>query len=200
MKAKRALTCRADALPALAEVFRIHGFEGTSITLLSKATGLGKGSLYNFFPGGKEEMLSAVLGEIDRWFVAAVFRPLEQVGEPSSTIIAMIANVREYFHSGARTCLVGSVGLAPARDIFFQQVQGYFSRWVAALAHCLEAGQIPASLAEALAEDAVSGIQGAIVLARAMRDEAVFERIVSRREGSLLAALRERQGESGARL
>lgn len=58
---KRVLTERADAVSALAEVFREHGFEGASLSLLSKATGLGKGSLYNFFPGGKEEMMEAVL-------------------------------------------------------------------------------------------------------------------------------------------
>ncbi|HUD93648.1 TetR/AcrR family transcriptional regulator [Sphingobium sp.] len=133
--------------------------------------------------------MAAVLGEIDRWFIVAIFRPLEQAGEPSSAIIAMMAEVRVYFRSGARICLVGSVGLVPARDIFIRQIQGYFSRWVSALVHCLEAGNVPAFQAEALAEDAVSGIQGAIVLARAMRDEAVFERIASRHETALLGAL-----------
>ena len=51
---------RADALPALGEVFREHGFEGASLALIGERTGLGKGSLYHFFPGGKEEMAAAV--------------------------------------------------------------------------------------------------------------------------------------------
>ena len=59
---------RSDTLPVLAEVFREHGYEGASLSLISKATGLGKGSLYHFFPGGKEEMADAVLSEIDGWF------------------------------------------------------------------------------------------------------------------------------------
>lgn len=77
MKAKRALTDRASAISALAEAFREHGFEGATLATLSKATGLGKGSLYNFFPGGKEEMMDAVLENIDGWFANAIFAPLE---------------------------------------------------------------------------------------------------------------------------
>jgi AcrR family transcriptional regulator len=53
---------RSDTLPTLAEVFREHGYEDASLSLLSQATGLGKGSLYHFFPGGKEEMASGSAG------------------------------------------------------------------------------------------------------------------------------------------
>ena len=54
MSKKRILTSRADARPALAEAFRQYGFEGASLSMLSEATGLGNGSLYHFFPGGKD--------------------------------------------------------------------------------------------------------------------------------------------------
>ena len=36
---------RADLVPLLGEVFRSHGYEGATLALISKATGLGKGSL-----------------------------------------------------------------------------------------------------------------------------------------------------------
>ena len=49
----RTVAERSDVLPLLAEVFREHGYEGASLSLISKATGLGKGSLYHFFPGVK---------------------------------------------------------------------------------------------------------------------------------------------------
>ena len=45
---------RADVLPVLVEVFREHGYDGTSLSVIGERTGLGKGSLYNFFPGGKD--------------------------------------------------------------------------------------------------------------------------------------------------
>jgi TetR/AcrR family transcriptional repressor of lmrAB and yxaGH operons len=189
LSAKRILTNRADAVPALAEVFREHGFEGASLSMLSKATGLGKGSLYNFFPGGKEEMMDAVLADIDQWFATTIFSPLEQARDPAATITAMVKDVTAYFQSGGRVCLIGSMCLGSSGDPFSSRVRSYFSRWISALAHCLEAGHLPSSLAMHLAEETVSGIQGAIVLARALSDEATFVRIVHRNQAILLDAV-----------
>lgn len=198
MSGKRALTDRGGAVPALAEAFREHGFEGASLTLLSKATGLGKGSLYNFFPGGKEEMMEAVLADIDRWFAETIFAPLENTRDPRGAVNAMIEAVTAYFQSGRRVCLVGSLGLNSAGSAFAAKVKGYFARWIAALAHCLEVGKAPPSLAAQLAEEAVSGIQGAIVLARALGDDAAFDRIVRRQRAILLDAIA--AGDAGAGL
>lgn len=189
MSAKRVLTDRASALPALAEAFREHGFEGASLAILSKATGLGKGSLYNFFPGGKEEMMAAVLDNIDGWFADAIFTPLEQARDPATAVNGMFDDVTAYFRSGQRVCLVGALGLNSAGSAFTTKVKGYFTRWIAALARCLESGGVAPALAANLAEDAVSGIQGAIVLARAVGEEASFLRIVARRRAALLEAL-----------
>jgi TetR/AcrR family transcriptional repressor of lmrAB and yxaGH operons len=183
------LTNRADAVPALAEVFREHGFEGASLSTLSKATGLGKGSLYNFFPGGKEEMMDAVLADIDQWFATTIFSPLEQARDPAATITAMVKDVTAYFQSGGRVCLIGSMCLGSSGDPFSSRVRSYFSRWISALTHCLDVGHLPSSLAMHLAEETVSGIQGAIVLARALSDEATFVRIVHRNEAILLDAV-----------
>ena len=169
---------RDDVLPALAEVFRDHGYEGASLALISKATGLGKGSLYHFFPGGKAEMAEAVLADIDGWFEAQVFLPLKTADDPGA-IADMLAAVSDYFRGGRRVCLVGVLALGEARDRFALSVRGYFARWVEALAVALtRCGCAPAE-AVALAEEAVAAIQGAIVLARALDRPAVFERAVA---------------------
>lgn len=185
----RALTHRADALPALAEVFREYGFEGASLSLISERTGLGKGSLYNFFPGGKEEMMTAVLAEVHDWFDAAIFRPLECATDPASAIAAMVHNAETYFKSGRRVCLVGCLALGASRDRFALQLKAYFARWVASLAACLVRAHVPVPEANGLAEGAIAGIQGAIILSRALGDETVFGRIVRDHEHRLLDAM-----------
>ncbi|WP_068090677.1 TetR/AcrR family transcriptional regulator [Novosphingobium rosa] len=189
MTAKRVLTERAQALPALAECFRTHGFEGASLSLLCAASGLGKGSLYNFFPGGKAEMMEAVLAQIDDWFAQAIFAPLEQADDPATAITAMMAAVTAYFHGGGRVCLMGWIGLSNARDGFAGQVEGYFARWIAALARCLKSGGVAAQSAMRHAEDAVAGMQGALVLSRALGDQAAFTRLIERLRMALLDAL-----------
>lgn len=190
MTGKRVLTSRENAVPALAEAFREHGFEGASLAVLSKATGLGKGSLYNFFPGGKEEMMEAVLADVDRWFAETIFAPLEQPMDPAAAVTGMVEDVTAYFRSGRRVCLVGALGLNTGGEAFAATINGYFSRWIAALAHCLEVANVPAESAAQLAEEAVSAIQGAIVLARALGDDGAFNRIVDRQRASLLGAIR----------
>lgn len=186
---KRALTDRASAVPRLAEAFRAQGYEGASLTLLSQATGLGKGSLYNFFPGGKKEMMDAVLADIDGWFEATIFEPLEQPQNPATAIRLMIEEVTAYFRSGGRVCLVGWLGLGSSRGSFAGTINGYFARWISALRHCLQVGHVPPAAAQALAEETVCGIQGAIILSRALDEKATFDRMVGRHEALLLDAI-----------
>ena len=50
----RTLNERPDVIPLVAEVFRNFGDGGASLIRITEKTGLGKGSLYHFFPGGKE--------------------------------------------------------------------------------------------------------------------------------------------------
>lgn len=177
---------RADVLAALAKVFREHGFEGASLSLISERTGLGKGSLYNDFPGGKEEMAAAVLAEIDLWFETHIFKPLHEENDPQRAIDHMLQAVDAYFRSGRRLCLVGVLALGDSRDRFAQQVSFYFSAWTQALAAALARAGCDSETANALAEEAVAVIQGALILARAMPKSGTFARTLARLRSRLL--------------
>lgn len=172
-----------DVIAPLAELFRERGFEGTSISLISERTGLGKGSLYHFFPRGKEEMLCFVLDEIEEWFETNIFEPLNTTEDPTASIDAMFAAVTAYFKSGRRVCLVGALALSDTRDRFAAHLNRYFNRWIEALATALRKTTMDVTAATTLAEEVVGGIQGAILLSRAVDEAAVFDRIV----GSLRA-------------
>jgi AcrR family transcriptional regulator len=165
---------RADLLPLLAEVFRAHGYEGATLTLISEATGLGKGSLYHFFPGGKAQMATEVLAEIDGWFETNIFAPLRKADDPDAAIAGMIGAVDGYFRSGNRVCLVGVIALGASRDMFAVQVRDYFVRWNDALTRLLARTGLSARAARRRSTDALLGIQGALVLARAMDDPKIF--------------------------
>lgn len=176
---------RDNLLAILAEVFRKHGYEGTSLSLIGKATGLGKGSLYHFFPGGKEEMATAVIAHIDGWFETNVFAPLQDRLDPSAGIQRMLEATDSYFRSGGRVCLIGTFALDDSRDRFAKAIKSYFGRWVAHLAEALtRTGHSPAKAGE-LAEETVGAIQGALTLARAFDDTAVFSRALQRARAAL---------------
>ncbi|HEX7986494.1 MAG TPA: TetR/AcrR family transcriptional regulator [Duganella sp.] len=169
---------RGDVVPLLAEVFRAYGYEGASLARISEGTGLGKGSIYNFFPGGKEEMADAVLADIDNWFRERVFQPLRH--DAGRGVADMLTAVGRYFLSGRKVCLVGVFALGHERDRFAERVRAYFAEWIDALALALERGGRAAGVARELAEDAVGAIQGALVLARAADEPELFMRTLER--------------------
>ncbi len=178
---------RSDIVPILGEIFRENGFEGASLALISQKTGLGKGSLYHFFPGGKEEMAAAVLADIDDWFENNVYEPLRGADDPRRAIGDMRRSVVDYFRSGRRVCLVGVFALDNVRDRFAVKIRNYFAAWTEALAGALERAGSDRQKAQQLAEEAVANIQGALVLSRALNDPSVFERGMARIEEQLLA-------------
>jgi len=183
----RVVAEREDVIPLVAEVFRTYGFEGASLSRITEGTKLGKGSIYHFFPGGKDEMAAAVLAEIEQWFRLNVFEPLRESADAGQGIAAMFGEVERYFLSGQRVCLVGVFALGNERDRFAEAVRDYFEEWIEALASALVRNGHKGKQASALAEEVVGGIQGALVLARAFDRPAVFK--------STLKRLRERLGK-----
>ena len=176
----RKITERGDVVPALAEIFRERGFAGASLSEITERTGLGKGSLYHLFPNGKDEMARAVLDDVAGWFEMRVFIPLRESKDPSAGIDHMFKAVIRFFHSGRRICLVGTFALDDTRDRFASEVKTYFAAWTRALAAALRRSGFDTMAARATAEDVVAGIQGALVLARAQDNPAVFTRAMKR--------------------
>ena len=173
------MTQRAAAIPVLAEAFREYGYEGASVARLCAATGLGKGSLYNFFPGGKQEMAAAVLADVDAWFTASVFEPLRAAGKGDRAAISdMFDAVTAYFRSGRRVCLQGAFALGRERDLFAATIARYFDRWIAALTAALRAAGSDERTARRAAAETISAIQGAIVLSRALADTEIFLQVI----------------------
>lgn len=185
----RVVAERSDVIPMLAEVFREHGVEGASLSIITARTGLGKGSLYHFFPGGKDEMVAAVLDDISGWFEANVFAKLE-LAEPQDARTAILATLdatEAYFKCGGRVCLVGALAIDNVRDRFFTDIQSYFARWIDMLAKALIQLDCSRSDARSLAEEIVGGIQGALILARAVDDAQVFVAAIERYRARIAA-------------
>jgi AcrR family transcriptional regulator len=176
----RTVRDRADVVPLLTEVFREHGYDGASLALIGRRAGLGKGSLYHFFPGGKEEMARVALAHVSAWFEEEIFRPLETGADAAQAVELMFDAVSAYFHTGPRVCLVGVSALVGGRYMCAPPVAGYFRRWVTALAGALERSGIGKAEALALAGAVVGDFQGAIVLSRALDDTADFQAAIQR--------------------
>lgn len=177
---RKEISVRGDIIPILSELFREYGFAGTSLSEITNRTGLGKSSLYHYFPNGKNEMAEAVLDDIATWFEQNVFIHLREPNDSAKSIRAMFKSIDSYFQSGNRICLVGAFALNETRDHFLQKVSGYFKEWIDALAFALKQAGYSHSQARIFAEEVVTSIQGALVLARSLDDPSTFTRTLKR--------------------
>jgi len=178
---------KEEVLNRLTVVFRERGYEGASLSELSRATGLVKASLYHYFPGGKAEMAEAVLARANQWLEETALAPLSGPGTPKDRLEAMGEALRTFYAGGRAACLLGLLSQGEVRDRFQAHVRAAMRRWAGAVASVLEEAGFPVDLAQARGEDAVIQIQGALVVARGLDDLAPFTRTLENLPARLLA-------------
>jgi len=171
---------KAQILDQLIEVFRDYGYEGTTLTRLSQATGLGKASLYHHFPGGKEQMAAAVLERIQQGLEAMILNPLQQPGTPAARVRAMARVVAQFYDQGHAGCLLATMSAGQANDLFHGQVHKIFELWITALAQVAQEAGLDPQAARDWAEDVILQIQGALILARGLGNSTAFQRVIQR--------------------
>jgi len=166
-----------ELLDKLTEVFRIHGYEGASLSRIAEATGLGRASLYHRFPGGKQEMAEAVLERADSWFATHILAPLTGPGEPAERVREMAKRLDDFYSGGRQSCLLDSLSLGAAGDHGVREHVGRsFAGWRGALVDVARSSGFGRAAARRRADEALVRIQGALVLARATGETNPFAR------------------------
>ena len=178
---------RDELLDRLLETFRANGYDGASLASLSAATGLGRSSLYHYFPNGKEDMALQVMDRLNEHLERQLLAPLRAPGSPEARLDAMIDVLDAFYDGGRKACLLERLCASVDRARFGRPLQGAFAAWLDALVTlCSDAG-VPALEGRARAEDAVGRVEGALVLAAGLGDPSVFSRALARVRHALLA-------------
>jgi len=161
----------------VSKVFREKGYEGTSYADLIAATGLVKASLYHRFPGGKEQIVEAMLSEVDREFSEYVLRPAWQQGPPRARARQIARRLEEFYGSGGIWCLLDTVTLSSnARTV--RHAGRSMEFWIESFARVARDAGLPAKLARGRAEDAVAAIEGALIVSRVTENRRPFLRTI----------------------
>src|SRR6188768_1240648 len=152
---------RDRIITATGELFRRQGYNGTSLKQVTTASGAPTGSLFHFFPGGKEELADAVLRT-----GGAAYRELYEVIADAASDPA--SAVTDFFDGAAAVleetgyldaCPIGTVALevASTNDRLRQATADVFASWIDAAATRLRAAGVPAERATELATALVAG-------------------------------------------
>jgi AcrR family transcriptional regulator len=176
-------------LRRLVEVFRQYGYEGTSYAQLMAATGLVKASLYHRFPGGKEEIVDAILSEADKEFMDYVLKPAREPGPPERRARQMARRLGEFYHSGKRWCLLDTLTIASDTKTLAHAKRS-MEFWIDSFARVAREAGLSGALARRRAEEAVAAIEGSLIVSRVTKSHQQFLRAL-RSLPSRLTNLRE---------
>lgn len=177
---------KEEAIIKLIPAFRKYGYEGASLTLLSKASGLGKASLYHYFPGGKSEMAAAVFEYVGSDFGRLVLKSLQGDDKPELKIKAACESLQEFYDSGRNSCFLAIMSFGEADKLFHEKVKARLELVIETLAKVLVEAGIEVEVAKVRSLDAIATIQGALVLVRILDDIEPFERVIEGLPGWLL--------------
>ncbi|NUO77021.1 MAG: TetR/AcrR family transcriptional regulator [Lysobacter sp.] len=181
------LLSRDAVIERLLGAFRRYGYDAASLGQLSQATGLGKSSLYHYFPGGKEEMARAVLDSVDAWVHEAILAPLQGAGTPERRLAKVVSALDGFYGGGAEACLLGNLVVGDAQSLFQDRLGASFRSLIDGFARVAREKGVSAREAQRRAEDAVLRIQGALILSRGLDDPEPFRRMLSTLPQQLLA-------------
>jgi AcrR family transcriptional regulator len=162
---------RDRIITATGELFRQQGYNGTSLKQVTVAAGAPMGSLFHFFPGGKEELADAVLrtggaayGELFEVIYDAATDPAAAISDLFDGAAAVLDETG-YLDA----CPIGTVALevASTNDRLRQATADVFASWVASATERLQAAGVAPSRAAALATTLVAAVEGGFMLSRA---------------------------------
>ncbi len=164
---------RTRIVEASAELFRRHGYAGTGVKAIVASSTSTYGSLYHFFPGGKEELGVVALrsgGETYRRLVEAFYTEGADVVVATNSFFEGAAIVVE-MTGFADACPIATVALevADTSEPMRQAAAEAFESWLAVLEKRFsEAGMDPARARE-VAVELFCAIEGAFLLSRTIR-------------------------------
>jgi AcrR family transcriptional regulator len=166
-------------LSTLTGLFRDHGYDGTSLSRIMKATGLVKASLYHRFRGGKEEMAATVMDRVAGEFASELLAPLNDPGDPAERLRETGERLRRFYGSGKKACLLDTLTLNRESPVVHARAKAALECWIDSFARFAEDScGIPRALAMERAQDAVSALEGGLVIARVSGNRAPFLRAI----------------------
>jgi AcrR family transcriptional regulator len=160
-------------LDASGELFRRQGYMGTGVKQIVEEAGAPFGSLYHFFPGGKEELGGETIRRS-----GALYGLL--LGEFVGPDVDLVTGARNFFAGAAETlretdyadaCPIATVVLevSSTNDELREACADVFDAWIAAGVERFVAGGIDRPRARELVIEMLAGLEGAFVLSRALR-------------------------------
>jgi AcrR family transcriptional regulator len=168
-----AVGTRERIVTAGAELFRRNGYTGTGVKQIVAAAGAPFGSLYHFFPGGKEHLGREVIHTSGALYGQLIAEAFDQTPDAVSAVRAFFAGAAQTLRDTdyADACPIATVALevASTNEPLRLATAEVFESWIVQAAERFAAAGIAADTARRLTVFILCSLEGAYVLCRASR-------------------------------
>jgi AcrR family transcriptional regulator len=169
---------RERLLDSAVDLLQRQGYHGTGLNELLERSEAPRGSLYHYFPGGKEQIGAEAIARAGDQVAAAVVHLLRAKPSVADAVEALAGLLAAGLEASAfeRGCPVATTALevTPGSEPIRAAVQASFESWLAPLRERLEAAGFDRPQAARRADLAIATLEGALVLARARQDADVL--------------------------
>jgi len=156
-----------EVLNGLLRVFSARGFEGASMMELAAACNRSKASLYHHFPGGKQQMIEALVERCQRSLDQQAFACLRELkGKKAARrgLKMFVQGFARYLKQHQGNCLLATLALTQP-DLLGKQHKAQLAQWQASLGQvCQQLGHKPKP-ANRLAQASLARLYGSLTLA-----------------------------------
>jgi AcrR family transcriptional regulator len=160
-------------LDSSGELFRRQGYMGTGVKQIVEEAGAPFGSLYHFFPGGKEELGAETIRRSGALYGLLLAEFIGPGVDPIEGVRAFFAGAADTLRQTdyADACPIATVALevSSTNEELREACADVFNAWIeGGVARLAEAG-VPRERARGLVIQMLAALEGAFVLSRALR-------------------------------
>lgn len=164
---------RASMVLTAARWLPQRGMAAVNLIEVARAVGAPRGSIYHYFPGGRDQLLREALALAGNTGLRMVEKALRQSSTPDEFVQAFFSAGRQQVEGGfSGGCPVGAAVLSSQTESkdFEAALQDIFASWLAALSAAFESlGATSPSEAEKWASCSLVSLEGALVCAKGAR-------------------------------
>jgi TetR/AcrR family transcriptional repressor of lmrAB and yxaGH operons len=167
---------RQQLVATTSRLLEAQGYHGTGLNQIIRESGAPRGSLYYYFPDGKEGLAAAAIAEQGARMRDFTVQLLNEDADPVAAVDRVLAALIELF-SASQYC-----GGAPLAAVALETAAhsprlrttcaAAYNEMIDAFAAKLRAGGYPPARSARLATVIVAGIEGAVILSRTQQSTA----------------------------
>lgn len=174
-------TARDQIIETTCGLLELQGYHATGLNQIIKESGSPKGSLYHYFPGGKEELAAEAVRYVGDSVLKRIRENLALTVDPAEAVRGFIRNVAVHVeHSGFRAggpITTIAMETASTSERLRETCHAIYAGWQAAFADKLREGGIGLERAERIAALIVAALEGGVILCRTRQSRAPLESI-----------------------